>query len=109
MSKETPRLEKTKTPGVYRRGGRYVVTFRDSRGKPKKRFAKTYTEARRIKASIATDVARGEYREPSRLSFAEYAAEWIESYAGRTSRGIRDETRADYGKRLEQDAIPFLG
>jgi len=109
MSRTTLTLEKTQTPGVYKRGGRYVVTFRDPGGKQRKRFAKTYKEAKRLKSALATDVSRGEYREPSRLSFADYAREWIESYAGRTRKGIREETRADYWARLEQDAIPFLG
>lgn len=107
--KPTPVLEKTKTPGVYKRGGSYVVRFRDPSGKARKRFARTFNEAKRLKASLTTDVGRGEYREVSRCTFADYAAEWMESYAGRTSRGIREETRADYRKRLEADAIPFLG
>lgn len=109
MSATALRLEKTRTPGVYRRGGRYVVTFRDPSGKPRKRFAKTYNEAKRLKSALSADVERGEYREVSRVTFAEYAKDWIESYAGRTRTGIREETRADYRKRLEQDAIPFLG
>jgi len=54
------------------------------------------TEAKRVKASLSTDVSRGEYRETCRLTFAEYAQTWIESYAGRTSRGIREQTRKDY-------------
>lgn len=105
----SPALEKTQTPGIYKRGGRYVVRFRDSGGRQRKRFAKTYKEARRLKSALSADVDRGEYREQSRVTFAEYAAEWIESYAGRTSKGIREETRGDYRKRLEQDGIPFLG
>jgi hypothetical protein len=103
------KLERTKTPGIYRRGGRYVVVYRDPGGKQRKRFAVTMAEAKRVKAALATDLARGEYREPSRVSFAYYAREWIESYGGRTTRGVREETRSDYRKRLEQDAIPFLG
>lgn len=103
------KLEKTQTPGIYKRGGRYVVRFRDAGGRQRKRFAKTYHEARRLRSALSADVDRGEYREQSRTTFADYAAEWIESYAGRTSNGIREETRGDYRKRLEQDAIPFLG
>lgn len=102
-------LTKTSTKGVYKRGGRYVVRFRDTRGRQRKRFAKTYKEALRLKSTLNADVHRGEYREASRVTFAQYAAEWLESYAGRTSRGIREQTLADYAKRLEQDAIPFLG
>jgi hypothetical protein len=109
MSATALSLTKTKTPGVYRRGGRYVVTFRDSSGKPRKRFAKTYTEAKRLKSALSADVHRGEYREVSRVTFADYALTWIDTYAGRTSSGIREETRAGYRRVLEQDAIPFFG
>jgi integrase len=103
------RLVKTKTPGVYKRGGRYVVTFRDPSGKQRKRFARTYREATHLKAAMSADVRRGDYRAVSKVTFAEYARTWVDSYAGRTSRGIRDQTREDYRKRLEQDAIPLLG
>ena len=102
-------LQRTRTAGVYKRGGRYVVRFRDTSGKQRKRFAKTYKEAVRLKAALSTDVHRGEYREVSRVTFADYASTWLDSYAGRTSRGIREETRAGYRRVLEQDAIPFFG
>jgi integrase len=102
-------LEKTKTPGVYKRGGRYVVRFRDTGGRQRKRFAKTYAEAKRLKAALSTDVDRGEYREQSRVRFAEYAVEWGGSYQGRTSRGLREQTRADYRSLLDRDAVPFFG
>jgi integrase len=97
-------LTKTKTPGVYKRGGRYVVVYRDPHGRQRKRFAKTLAEARDVKATLRADVTRGEYRQLSRVTFAEYAAEWIASYAGRTSRGLRENTREDYRRQLGLDA-----
>ncbi len=102
-------LVRTGVTGVYRRGSRYVVVFRDPQGRQRKRFARTLAEARDLKAMLRADVSRGEYRAQSRVTFADYAIEWIETYPGRTSKGIRPETRADYRKRLEQDAIPFFG
>ena len=62
-------LEKTKTSGVYKRGNRYVVVFRDSRGKQRKRSARTLVEARKLKASLTTDADRGEL--DLRLALAE--------------------------------------
>jgi integrase len=102
-------LEKTSTPGVYKRGGRYVVIYRDPHGRQRKRAARTLAEAREVKATLTADVARGEYRAASRETFADYAARWVATYAGRTSRGLLDETREDYRKRLEADALPFFG
>lgn len=94
------KLERTKVPGIYRRGGRYVVVYRDPQGRQRKRSARTLAEARDLKATLRADVARGEYRTLSRVTFAEYAREWIVSYQGRTSRGFRDTTRAEYARDL---------
>lgn len=55
-------LEKTTTPGIYRRGSRYVVTFHDHNGTPRKRSAATLAQARDLKAALTTDVRRGDYR-----------------------------------------------
>ena len=100
---------KTGTPGIYKRGSRYVVVFRDPHGQQRKRSARTLAEARDLKATLTADVRRGEYRALSKVSFADYAAEWIDSYQGRTSRGIRPETLADYRTDLEREAVPFFG
>ena len=111
-------LVKTSSPGIYKRGSRYVVIFRDPHGRQRKRSARTLAEARDLKATLTADVRRGEYRALSKVTFAEYAAEWITSYQGRTSRGIRPETLADYRRDLGLDkdgeligdgAIAFFG
>lgn len=102
-------LHRTSTPGVYRRAGKYVVIARDDRGRQVKRFADTLNEARRLKAELATDVARGEYRPRSSVRLRDYASEWIDSYQGRTSRGFRESTRSDYRAALERHAYPVLG
>ena len=94
-------LARTKYPSIYRRGGSYVVVFRDPGGRQRKRAAKTLAEARTLQSALRADVARGEYRPVFRLTFADYAAKWIDTYAGRTSRGIRQATRDGYRKRLE--------
>lgn len=109
MSTSAPKLERTKTPGVYRRGGRYVVTFTDPAGRRKKRFARTYKEAVRVKSELRTDVGRGDYREQQRVAFSDYAAEWIDTYTGRTASGIRPQTREDYAGLLGFDRDPETG
>jgi len=102
-------LVATSTPGIYKRGSRYVVRYRDPQGRQRQRSAATLAEARLLRAAMVADVARGEYRALSRITFADYAKTWISTYQGRTSRGIRPETVADYGRDLDKDAIPFLG
>jgi integrase len=108
-SSQGRRLRKTSTPGIFKRGGRYVVVFRDPQGRQRKKSARTLAEARDLKAVLTADVKRGEFRALSKVTFADYANEWIDTYAGRTSRGFREGTRDDYRRTLERDAIPFFG
>ena len=103
------KLIKTSTPGVYRRGNRYVVVFRDPTGRQHKQAARTLAEARELKASLTTDVNRGEYRTASKATFADHWSQWIDNYSGRTTRGFRESTRAEYRRDLEKEALPFFG
>src|SRR3954451_6739841 len=103
------KLVPTKTKGIFKRGSRYVIRFRSPDGRVRQRSAVTMAEARDLKATLATDVRRGEYRELSKVTFSEYAEQWTDTYTGRTSRGIRPATLADYKKILEREATPFFG
>jgi integrase len=96
-------------PGFYRNGNLVYFRFRDRRRRLRWDSAQTVKEAERKKLIRELEVERGEYRDGSRELFAGYARSWIETYQGRTSRGIGETTRDDYRRRLEQDAIPFLG
>src|SRR3954449_10648421 len=103
------RLVPTKSKGIFKRGSRYVIRFRSPDGRVRQRSAATMAEARDLKATLATDVRRGEYRELSNVTFSEYAEQWVDTYTGRTSRGIRPATLADYNRILEREATPFFG
>ncbi len=104
------KLIKTGTPGVYRRGGRYVVILRGPDGKQRKHAARTLAEARDLKARLTADVSRGEYRTQSRITFSQYAEQWLATYGGRTSRGpIRVTTEREYRRYIEQRAMPYFG
>jgi integrase len=102
------KLERTSTPGVFKRGNRYAVIFRDALGKQRQRSARTLVEARKLRSALSTDVARGEYRELSRVTFEDYAATWARTYRGRTGKGIRPATLHDYARDLERHAVPFF-
>ena len=99
-------LEKTRHPGIYRRGSRWVVTYRVN-GAAKKESARTLDEARKLKAARVADVARGEFQEASRVRFRAYAEEWIDRYQGRGS-GFRESTREDYRRALKNWAYPYF-
>ncbi|MBA3841346.1 MAG: site-specific integrase [Actinobacteria bacterium] len=100
---DSRKLEKTRVAGIYKRENRYVVIERDNRGRQVKRFAETLQEARNVKASLRADVARGEFRPNSQTPFVTYAREWVKTYAGRTSRGLKEQTRKDYEAALARN------
>lgn len=96
-------LQRTDTPGVYRRGESYVTTWRRGGRQHKASFA-TLAEACEAKAAHE----RGERPVALRLGFDRYASEWIKTYRGRTRRGLAHSTRADYRRTLELYAIPYF-
>ncbi len=99
----SPTLTRTGTPGIYKRGSRYVVVWRH-RGQQHKSFHRTLAEAREAKGSRQS----GERQPATRKLFEDYAREWIEGYAGRTSRGFSEQARSDYRRSLETYIIPLF-
>lgn len=105
------KLAKTSTPGIFRRhaqdcaGGRcdcsYVVVWRH-RGKQHTETYRTLAEAREAKGNRDA----GDRRPTGRITFGDYFAEWIESYAGRTARGFSETTRPEYRRPISTHAIP---
>jgi integrase len=98
------KMEKTRTPGIYRRGSRYVVVWRH-RGKQHKSFHRTYEEAREARGKRQAGNSRPASREP----FEDYARQWLDGYGGRTERGISPNGLAEYRSALERFAVPFFG
>lgn len=98
-----------KHPGFWRRGGKVVFKYRDQRRRQRWGSARTLTEAKRLRAQLQTDVARGEHRPATSETFKAYARSWVVTYQGRTSQRITEGTRDDYQRRLERDAIPYFG
>ncbi len=96
-------LQRTATPGVYRRGDSYVTTWRRA-GRQHKASFPTLAEAQKAKLAGS----RGERLSAPRLGFEQYALDWIETYRGRTRRGVARSTRADYRRSLELYAIPYF-
>lgn len=87
------RLVKTKTPGVFKRvDGKgqtigYACVYR-SGARQRKRHARSYEEAKRIKRESETDRDRGELQERSAIIFRRYLDEWVERYRGQGPPGL---------------------
>lgn len=101
------KMEKTKTPGIFKRGGRYVFSYR-ANGRQRWDSCRTLEEARRAKAARMTDIDRGEFDRRSRITLREYALDWIGRYQGRGRRGFRDSTRDDYRRVLKQYVFKYF-
>lgn len=103
-----PKMVRTKTPGIYRRGGRYVVVFYDAEGRQRKESARNYDGAKKLKNKRETEVAGGTYAPTGKLTLHAYGLEWIDNYRGRR-KGIRQRTKDEYRRDLEAYAFRFFG
>ena len=99
-----PRMERTRYPGIYKRGSRFVVVW-EHRGRQHKSFHRTLSEAREAKGARSQP---GERKPATRERLEDYARRWLDTYSGRTARGFADTSRRDYRRAIEQYAIPFF-
>lgn len=99
--------EKTKTEGIFKRGDRYVFSYRVE-GKQRWESARTLDKARKAKATRTADIGRGEFEERSRVTLREYATAWIERYLGRGRGGFREGTRDEYRRQLNQYVFSYF-
>jgi integrase len=96
-------------PGFFRRGEWVVFRYRDRRRRRQWGKAKSLRAAKELRATLVTDVLRGEHRATSKLTVEQYGRKWIESYVGRTSKPIEEHTREDYRVDLEEAYEYFAG
>jgi integrase len=102
------KLTKTKNaPGIYKRGGRYVFSYRVD-GRQRWESARTMDEARRLKRERMTDAHRGELEERWSTTLHEYALIWVERYQGTGKRGFREESRLEYRALLNKYALHYF-
>lgn len=95
---------KTRYPGIYSRGSRYVVLWRH-RGIQQQETFRTLAEAREAQGRRRQ---AGEKRAYTRATFEDYALVWFDSYNGRTARGLAESTRGQYRRSIELYAMPFF-
>jgi len=98
-------MERTATPGIYKRGGSYVVVWRH-RGVQHKSFHRTLAEAREAKGRRT---GGGGTAPVTRATFEDYATAWVAGYAGRTSRGFTEQARRDYARSMAHAVAFFAG
>ncbi len=109
-------LEKTGTPGIYRRhagackrNGRcrcpYVVRWKSPGGGEHKQLFSTFELAREHKGGL--DSGKTTRRPLSSDTIAAYYETWLPNYRGRTSRGLEDSTRSGYEISFRLHILPL--
>ncbi len=100
---------RTSTPGIYKRGNRYVFRYLDPVTR-KRRYGTARTKAAAIRERTRTLAAidEGTWRAPMKSTFVDYAREWVAGYSGAGARGIREATRKEYERDIQR-AIGFYG
>ncbi|MDQ3742090.1 MAG: tyrosine-type recombinase/integrase, partial [Actinomycetota bacterium] len=96
------RLVRTDTPGIYRRGDRYVAITYD-RGKRIKTTHDTKAEACKARAR--------RYLRPraaGRERFEDYVERWLVEYRGRTAHGLAPSTRDAYAWTMRVHVVPYF-
>jgi integrase len=107
-------LERTKQPGIYRRHARgceragrcrcpYVVRWKQ-RGQSRKQLFPTFELAREFKGKLDSGTSRAPL---SSTPVADYFTTWIDSYTGRTSRGLEDTSRGEYRRSFTLHVLPL--
>lgn len=102
MSKSSPAIP-TGHPGIFKKGSRYQVRYRH-RGTQRAKSFRTLSEAKRFKGKVNSGDTQPSSREP----FSKYAPRWVETYTGRTARGVSDSTRESYRDAITRFAMPFF-
>jgi integrase len=98
-------FRRQKKDGSYSWG----FTYTEPGGKTKWPVFPTITQAKAAKRAIATDLDRDEYTPKTKLTFEEYARDWLATYTGRGSRTVKPLTVKDYARVLELHVFPAIG
>jgi integrase len=76
-------------------------------GRQRKKSARTYDEARRIKRGSESDRDRGLLQPHTTIAFVHYLDEWVERYRGQ-GRGFRENTRDEYRRLIQTHAHRYF-
>jgi integrase len=90
------KMERTSVPGIYLRGSKYIITYRDSEGIQRKESFPTLKEAKIQKGKRAAQICEGTYQPETHQTLHQWIDYWLENHDG-----IRDNTRNDYRDSLK--------
>lgn len=103
---KAPPMVKTATPGVFRRGRKYVVTYRDRDGKQRKETVFTLKEAKLLKNQREVEARGGAGLGGRTTLFHDYAERWCSELFEQGAR--RERTSRDYARQMERHVLPYF-
>jgi Phage integrase, N-terminal SAM-like domain len=103
-------MEKTKSPGIFRRGKGYVgiVTYRDGLGRKRHKWLPpepTLTRAKDARRRLLNELDRGLRPDGSRMSVAEFSEVWLADVEQR----LRPTTLRVYQSMMPIHVVPAIG
>jgi hypothetical protein len=96
------KMERTRYPGISKRGSRYVVVWRHRRQQHRRSSGCSPRPARRRASATASTASR------RRAAFDDYAREWVDGYAGPHAGRLLEQSRAAYRRRAGAVRDPVL-
>lgn len=103
QAKNTKADQRTRYPGIVKRGNRYHVRWRSPDGKHHRRSLPTQEAARQLQSKMQT----GAQPLTSVPRFDEYAERWRLTFRGRGG-PVREHTLRSYHDTLDRELVPFF-
>lgn len=96
-------MERTRVPGVYSRGTRFVCVYRDDAGVQRKKAFRTQGEAAAYKKAQEVSVHQGTYQKPVQATLHAYAGTWLPRHE------LRKMSRDGYRRALKLHILEHFG
>ena len=90
----------------------YVALWTEKPGGGRRQVWKTFEKRREAEAyldSRSKDVREGDFVEPSKIHFADFAQEWLEKYPRLGQQPLKPSTLYSYDSLIEGHLLPFFG
>jgi len=91
---------------IVKRGNAYYIVYRFGGRQKWERIGLSRRQAEKVLVERVNLINKGAYREPKRISFADFADKWLEDYA---SVRVKPSTLVRYIRIIRCDLKPFFG
>lgn len=109
-SKRRPAGQGTISKYTTTQGDRYLIKWRNPDGDTKlRRGYSSEDDAASALGDILTDMRRGEYSEPAKITLQAWMEEWLDGLRARDGKPLAPSTMASYRKNVRLHVVPYIG